>query len=463
MVVVRRPYFRLVDRYEVVGGAGRLAERIAEVIPSETDFIVLDLDRTVHRDVTIGEQLGWEMVADRSGSGGGNERLTPIISLRHPLGTSCNLAKAVVRWGPAGLVYAATVRAGERWPNWGRTLTSGLGVGYVDRIQGLMRTILMMNSAGYTKESLRRLAARAWHRWKPNQVVDRDVIVAIRAHCPRLKGVVLSSASTEPTVSYAAEELGVDGYIASTVDAYEDSRGEVLSAPVGAPAWSLRRRPRFFSRPGAVVHNSAANKISFLRMQFPEIFDRGAVSIGITDNSYSEDSTWPDHFSQVVALNSRHPFSPYVRTSSPCQKLSVVDAAPAADAAAPSQPRAGLTARAYDAAQLAAAMVGFETERLEALMAAKRNARERAAEVFDESMRRAMTRLVSALTDTVMRYNEAAAASKPRLGRELHRMHARLRRLRGRLTKAGREAARIDFEIELMRRRAAGLLAIRDT
>src|SRR5262249_21694470 len=162
-------------------------------------------------------------------------------------------------------------------------------------------------AAGYSVEQLSAFCDRAWRRWQKRLVVDAGAIAAIRENCPRLKAVLLSSASTTPTVEHAARKLGVDGFVSSALDVYADGESMVYSAPIGLPRGLRVRRPRFFSRPGAVIHNSAANKVRLLRMDYPEVFASGAVSVGVTDNNYGEDRTWPDHFTHVVALNSRHP------------------------------------------------------------------------------------------------------------------------------------------------------------
>ena len=107
----------------------------------------------------------------------------------------------------------------------------------------------------------------------------RSVVNAIREHCPKLRAILLSSASTAPTVEHAARKLGVDGYVSSDVDVYAEGDTQVYSAPTGLPRALGRRRPRFFSRPGAVVHNAAVNKVNLLLANYPEVYAPGAISV----------------------------------------------------------------------------------------------------------------------------------------------------------------------------------------
>jgi hypothetical protein len=459
--------YRLVDRYVVHDGCASLAERIAEIIPPEAEYVVFDLDRTVHLGVTIGERLGWELTANPVlASGTGQDELEPIFTVRAPWRSARGLSRGVRYWGLAGLLYAATVRLGDHWGGWHRSLMLTLGPGYVEHVQSLLRAVLMASAAGYTVEQLSAFCDRAWRRWQSRLVVDAGVIAAVRAHCPHLKAVLLSSASTAPTVEHAARELGVDGFVSSAVDLYADGDRMVYSAPVGVPLGLRRRRPRFFSRPGAVVHNSAANKVSFLRVHYPEVFARGTVAVGVTDNNYGEDRTWPDYFTHVVALNSRHPFSPFVAADSPCESIQIVDAVPAGAADLPREKKfrwhGKLRARAYDRGKLAERFGAAELGRIEALVEQLRAARERTTRAVDASYRSSLATLGAALTDAVDRYNRASARQKAAIGRELAGLSRTARRMRARVSRAGRECARIQHDLERLHDEAARFLASRE-
>ncbi len=252
--------------------------------------------------------------------------------------------------------------------------------------------------------------------------------------------------------------------MSSAVDVYQVDDGEVFSAPVDIPAWLRRGRPRFFSRPGAVVHNSAENKVSFLRMHYPEIFAPDAVTVGISDNNYGEDRTWPDHFDHVVALNSRHPFSPFVRVMSPCKTIQTVDATPVAGSGKRERGfdwHGTLQAGVLDSDQLGRRFSEAEHNRLEALVDQLRSARERVAAGADGSLRRSVAAVGASLVETVERYNHASSQQKPTIARELHRMAASMRRVQGKLEKMRRSCARIYHELELLHDRIARAVACR--
>jgi hypothetical protein len=241
----------------------------------------------------------------------------------------------------------------------------------------------------------------------------------------------------------------------------------VYSAPVGVPMGLGRRRPRFFSRPGAVIHNSAANKVSFLRVHYPEVFAPGTVSVGVTDNNYGEDRTWPNFFTHVVALNSRHPFSPFVAADSPCSSIQMVDAVPAgaADLVRERKLRwhGKLRPGVYDRSELAVRFGAAELGRIEVLVEQLRAARERTAQAVDASCRSSLAALGAALTDAVDRYNRASARQKAAIGRELARLSRNARKLRARVARAGRDCARIEHDLERLHDEAARFLVTRES
>ncbi|MFQ5351640.1 MAG: hypothetical protein ACE5D3_01035 [Candidatus Binatia bacterium] len=458
-------HFKPIDNYVVDMDHGPLAPRVASLFAADTEYVVLDLDRTVHLDVTIGEQLGWEICGnpradgldpDCGGQGSGG---MPGVSLARPLRAAGTLGRGLRYWGPAGLVYALTVRLGGKWPRWHKLMMSRLGASYVERMQALMRSVLMATAAGYTPDELRAYAACAWARWRSKLVIDADVVAAIREHCPRLRAVVLCSASTVPTVEHACGELGADGYISSSVDLRTGPNGhEEYCAPVGIPLLFRPRRPRYFSRPGGVVHNAAETKIRLLRQHYPQMFRPGTVTVGVSDNNHGEDNCWPNHFSHVIALNSRYPFSPLVAVNSVCMDIRIVRAATVVSEPL-AAPTASMGARVYNAAEQLTRMVRPDLERLELLVRELRLARERASSRVDENSRRAMALCVARLADLVDRYNVASQAGKAALSIELDRLSSRLRRLRKSMSKAARDSYRIEYEIDRLHGRLAARLS----
>jgi len=460
--------YRVVDRYVVHEGRDRLGDRLVGVLPEDAEYIVVDLDRTVHLGITIGECLGWELLGDPEGPSVHapvDGEIGPFFTMREPLRSARGLVRGVHHWGMAGLFYAGTVRLGDRWPAWNRLMTVAIGPDYVDDVQAILRSVLMASTAGYTRGQLRAYAARAWTRWRRQLVIDPAVVEAMRRRCPRLRAVIISSASTAPTVEHAADTLGVDGYVSSAVDVYRIEEDEVFSAPAAIPSWLRRGRPLFFSRPGAVVHNSSSKKVSFLRMHYPEVFAPGVVSVAISDNNYGEDRSWPNHFRHVIALNSRHPFSPLLEKSSPCESIQAVDALPIASDVARHRRfdwHGKLRPFASSGKPLAERFVDGELDRLEELRERLRVARDRASSEVDGSLRRHMAAIGSRLTDAVDKYNAAPIGEKPALARSVYRLVRELRRARSALERAGRDCARIRHEMECLHATAARAVATRE-
>ncbi len=463
MASARFNRFRLVDRYVVHDGCLPLVETIDRIVPEDAHYVVFDLDRTVHLEVTIGERIGWEIMVDPDLRDSDAEAERPFFEWGRPLRSLERLTRGSRYWGLPGLLYAGTVRLGDRWEPWHRLLMRRLGPGYVERVQGLLRGVLMDSQAGYAPQQLEAFAERAWRRWQSRLVVDREVLAAVRRHCPRLRAILLSSASTRPTVEHAAAKLGADGYVSSAVDLYPSADGEVFSAPVGLPAWVRRRRPRYFSRPGAVLHNASLNKVSLLRMRYPEVFAPGVVSVGVSDNNYGEDKGWPEHFSHVVALNSRHPFSPFVTTASPCRSIASLDAAPAGgvEVAKEASWLGTLEACVADSSVLSRMFGAEDLARLEGLAEQLRSVREEIATLADGSLRQRVAELGVRVAEAVDRYNAASARQKRAIARELDRLARRARRLRAELWRRNRPSWPIIERMEAMHDLAAQTLAAR--
>lgn len=459
--------FRLVDRYTVHAGAAPLEDRIEQIVPSDAQYVVFDLDRTVHLGITIGECLGWEIISDPRGSS--DDQLQPgYITWSNPLKSSVRLSRGVSDWGIPGLVYALTVKLGDRFEAWHRTMVKLGGPDYVGRMQTLLRESLMANAAGYTHAELARYAERAWERWQRRLVVTRESIAEIRRHCPELRGVILSSASTEPTVEQAAKSLGFDAFISSGVDIVDQApRGgpgeqvrDLYTGPSILPRWLNRRRPDFLSRPGAVVHNAAENKVRLLRMRYPEIFAPDAVSVAISDNNYGEDRDWSNHFSSVVAINSRHPYSPFVAHNSPCRSIHALDARPPILDGTP-KGIGNLVGREFDPGALADRLGDELRSRLADLCGALDIARAGASDTSHQPERRSLARLESRASELVREYNRAAQESKQEIRRELGRIERSARRLRSNLVKASGACARMEAEIELLRATMGRMVAER--
>ena len=137
-----------------------------------------------------------------------------------------------------------------------------------------------------SEEVLRELAQHIWHRYAPDQVIDREDLEWIRARWPRVQ-VVLSSASPKPTVEIAGEALGVDHVHYSTLDHI----------------------------------NSGEAKIERLRELCDGVGDPGVEIVGVSDTSRGEDHCWAHHFTSVVDINSPTPFPAIVSSTSPLREV----------------------------------------------------------------------------------------------------------------------------------------------
>lgn len=457
--------FRLVDRYTVYGGVRPLADRVAGLIPPEADYVVLDLDRTVHLGVTLGEVLGWEMLSDpdckRPDDGRAPE---PFFAARRPVGSTINFVRGLRDWGLAGLIYAGTVRLGDRWAAWDHLLARHLGSDYVDDVQAVLRSVLMARASSYTTEQLDAFADRAWRRTLDRLVIDRDVVSGIRRHCPGLKAVILSSASTAPTVAHAAAMLGVDGFVSSGVDVYEREGLRLYASPAVLSRWFMLRRPEQLSRPGAVFHNSSIGKVRLLHMHYPEVFADGVVSVGVSDNNFGEDRMWPDYFTHAVALNSKHPFSPFVGVRSPCRSISVVDAATVRGRPIEDKKLAwhgSLADRAFGSAELEGSLGSTWRERLVELEALLQTARQRLAGSPESARRLELADLGTRFASTVELYNGCRGGERAAVARDLRRLGRQVRHTRRHVDRAARECAILHHALAVHLQRAGMEIAPR--
>lgn len=448
---------RLVERYRVIGQARPLIERVPDIVPRDTRFVVLDLDRTVHLGVTIGELLGWEILTDpglRRPRDAGPP--VPFFTLRRPLDSAVNLARGLRDWGLAGLMYAGTVRLGNRWPRWDGLLARQLGADYVDVVQSLMRGVLMAQASSFSEGELSIFAERAWRRTLDRLVIDRAVVERIREHCPDLEAVILSSASTAPTVAHAARQLGVDSWVASSSERHDEDGRSLYAAPASLPRWLVRGPRGTLSRPGALFHNSSTGKVRLLHMHHPELFAAGSVTVGISDNNFGEDRLWPDYFTHAVALNSRHPFSPFVGRRSPCESVTVLDAAPtgAGECPAPAPTWHGaLEERLFEGRELASRVGAQRQERLRSLAVALRAARASVRSDALASSRRELVALRSRFAGLVDSYNASVEKERRVAGRELRRLARRLRAVKREVDLATRDCTVIQHAMETHKRR----------
>lgn len=311
---------KVVDRLSIHGATDffSLCERI---ITPETRYLVLDLDRTIHFGHNVGELLGWELSAYEAYgerylamSSQRTDRGRFFVNRRDPLGMLRYLAVALGRWALPGLAYLFYVKIAARLPFLRRRVFRRFGLEPVEEVQNLMRETLLEQLAAVPLSTARDLVRGIWRRLAPDQVVTREDISALHARFPNLR-IVLSSASPQPVLEVAREELGVDAVLFTRVEEHEG----FLSVPheIGARGGE----PRRISPPSQTSHNAAAHKIHRLTVEFADFADPTVEKIGITDTSYGEDHVWSHHFTKVVDVNSPHPFSPIVPAESPAVEI----------------------------------------------------------------------------------------------------------------------------------------------
>lgn len=280
---------RLVDRLVQHGEVPSFRELCARVLTPNTRYLVLDLDRTIHLGRDLGEELGWELCAYQ---GYGHEHFERIgdrprsrrflLDWDHPVKTARYLARSAKIWAYPGAYYGIWGKAAGR-SDWLRR--HGFRRFVADPVRAAQRIpqlTLLRHLQTAPEEVLVELAKRIWHRYEPDQVIDREDLSWARLRSPQIE-IVLSSASPKPTVELAGEALGVDHVHYSTLDHI----------------------------------NSGEGKIERLRELCEDVGGPDVEIVGISDTSRGEDHCWAEHFTRVVDINSPTPFPAIVSARSP--------------------------------------------------------------------------------------------------------------------------------------------------
>ncbi len=282
-------YTKLVPRLELHGPPIDFRELCLRALPSDTQYLVLDLDRTVHLERNFGELLGWELSA---ATGYGSARLDArersanriCVDLARPLGMLRYTLVAGRTWALPGLSYLFWGRIAPR-----TRLTRALSERRFGGapLRGAQRgpQLTLMRQLATLPEGVARVhAERVWDRCAPDQVMTRADLDWLRRRCPQLQ-IIIASASPREAVEVAAERLGADGATWSTLDHV----------------------------------NSGPAKIRHLFERYPEM--REARTVGITDTHRGEDHCWSEHFQTVVDVNSDAPYAPILRAESPTRAI----------------------------------------------------------------------------------------------------------------------------------------------
>ena len=262
-------------------------------VPREATLIVLDLDRTVHFGLNMGELLGWEISAHRGYGPRYLDELEPgrkraglrgrvVLDRSAPLQTLRYMWKAGRVWFPPGLFYFRWGKLAARSALVRRSSFERFGPEPVRAVQSVPQYVLMRQMSGIADADVRELMRRVWARHAADQVVEKSHIDWLRLHAPAAH-IVLCSASPLPVVEVVAAALGITEVMGSTL-------GRI---------------------------NSSRAKLDALRERYPELGKKGELTVGISDTGYGEDHPWADAFSVVVDVNSDTPFPPIVAADSP--------------------------------------------------------------------------------------------------------------------------------------------------
>lgn len=412
-------YTRIVDRFSLYRKPLDFRALCASVLRPRTRYLILDLDRTTHRALNLGEQLGWEIAAYRFY---GPERMQQLDRARGPLAIDPEAPERL----PAFLLGGARTWAfpGLSYLLWGKLTTH---VGALERwsyrrygtepiraVQRLPQTALLHEMAGLPHDTLRWLARRVWERAAGSQVIDRADLVFVRERCPNIQ-IVLTSASPRPMLEVAAEALGLDAIESSSTEAYGDR--------FAAPYWVDRRFSlgdlERISPPSKVRLNSGHGKIERLLERYPDMLDPDVESVGISDTGYGEDHAWAQYFRVVVDVNSQAPFPPLVAADSPLREVHSASLLTARERATASAGRPPIDVVQLQADQLAAKLAPFR-DRVERTAADYRRTASRLArprEALDEELAREHARIER----LVAAYNAAQRRARPLALRALRR------------------------------------------
>ena len=318
------PRARVVDTLVLHQGLIDFRTLCERAVPPSTRYLVLDLDRTFHFGRNLGELLGWELCAfavygeefldrteaDRKPSRFIFDRSRPLCVLRY-------LFRGARLWAYPGLFYFFAIKLGMHSDRVRPWLYKKFGHDPVETVQSVPRNALMHHLSDVPMETLRKLARGVWRRFAADQVIQREDLAWLRERCPGIH-IVISSASPQPVLEVAAEELDVDEIHYTAVEEHEG----YLSSPYAlSRLFLLLRPPRRISPPSQSRVNSGERKMHRLLELHPDFLDPDVKTVGITDTSYGEDHAWADYFKVVIDINSPAPFAPIVSAGSPLREI----------------------------------------------------------------------------------------------------------------------------------------------
>jgi hypothetical protein len=187
----------------------------------------------------------------------------------------------------------------------------------VEAVQEAPTTALMHHISRIPLSRLNRWSEKLWQRLAGDQIFCRADFDALRARYPNLK-IILSSASPQPLLEAARKDLGITDILYTTIEEHD---GYLSSPHTVYRSYMLPYTPKRIAPPATFIRNAAWHKITHLVERFPDIFDQGVESVGISDNSYGEDNAWAQYFTTIVDVNSPAPFAPIISATSPLKEI----------------------------------------------------------------------------------------------------------------------------------------------
>jgi hypothetical protein len=315
---------RLVDTVVLHGGLIDFRTLCQRAVSPRTRYLVLDLDRTFHFGRNLGELLGWELCAfdvyGRDFLLRAEPHRTPgrfIFDRARPIASARYVARGARLWAYPGLLYLFAIKLGMRSTRMRPWIYRTFGSDPVEAVQQVPRNALMHQLSDVPIETLRDLSRCVWNRFEADQVIQRGDIAWLRDRCPGIR-IIVSSASPQPVLEVAAEQLDVDEVLYTAVEEHDG----YLSAPYALNRMFLRFcTPRRISPPSQVYVNAGKRKMTRLLERHPDFLDPDVETVGITDTKYGEDHAWADFFKVVVDINSPNPFAPIVASNSPLREV----------------------------------------------------------------------------------------------------------------------------------------------
>lgn len=251
-----------------------------QLLPPETRYLVLDLDRTVHLGVNTGEMLGWELNAWHCYGEAALGRMEPVrgrermlFDREQPAASVRYFLRGLRQWAVPGFYYLVWGKLALQLPWLYRLAVKRHGPHALQHAQRATQLTLMRILQAADPALVAVLAEKVWQRHRGRQAITRADLAWVRARCPDVQ-IILTSASPEPTVATAARHLGIDTFVYSTLDCI----------------------------------NSGEQKVRRLRQLRPDIADRDVVTVGISDTQYGEDHCWAGYFHSVADINGEWPF-----------------------------------------------------------------------------------------------------------------------------------------------------------